>query len=99
MRVAERHRPPPPTSASCRVPNALVCPPPPPTPRRRRRRHHYPAILRLKQFFPFHLIDAMGSLADTQEQIGQVCACERVDVAGWVGASGRRREAGREGGL
>lgn len=35
-------------------------------------RRHYPAILRLKQFFPFHLIDAMGSLADTQEQIAQV---------------------------
>jgi hypothetical protein len=26
---------------------------------------HYSAILRLKQFFPFHLIDAMGSLQDT----------------------------------
>lgn len=34
-------------------------------------RQHYSAILRLKQFFPFHLIDAMGSLADTQEQIAQ----------------------------
>jgi hypothetical protein len=34
-------------------------------------RQHYSAILRLKQFFPFHLIDAMGSLADTQEQITQ----------------------------
>ncbi|KAI8474928.1 MAG: hypothetical protein J3K34DRAFT_374708 [Monoraphidium minutum] len=32
-------------------------------------RHHYSAILRLKQFFPFHLIDAMGSPAETQEQI------------------------------
>lgn len=30
---------------------------------------HYPAILRLKQFFPFHLIDAMGSLDENQEQI------------------------------
>jgi hypothetical protein len=26
---------------------------------------------RLKQFFPFHLIDACGSPADTQEQIRQ----------------------------
>lgn len=32
-------------------------------------RHHYSAILRLKQFFAFHLIDAMGSLTETQEQI------------------------------
>jgi hypothetical protein len=28
--------------------------------------------MRLKQFFPFHLIDAMGSLSDTQEQIIKV---------------------------
>ncbi|KAF6250719.1 hypothetical protein COO60DRAFT_1568871 [Scenedesmus sp. NREL 46B-D3] len=34
-------------------------------------RQHYSAILRLKQFFPFHLIDACGSPADTQEQIRQ----------------------------
>ncbi|GBF89078.1 adenylate kinase [Raphidocelis subcapitata] len=34
-------------------------------------RHHYSAILRLKQFFPFHLIDAMGSLSETQSQIEQ----------------------------
>lgn len=32
-------------------------------------RHHYSAILRLKQFFPFHLIDAMGTLAETREAI------------------------------
>jgi len=32
---------------------------------------HYSAILRLKQFFPFHLIDSMGSLTETQEQITQ----------------------------
>ncbi|GBF96259.1 adenylate kinase [Raphidocelis subcapitata] len=30
---------------------------------------HYSATLRLKRFFPFTLIDAMGSLAETQEQI------------------------------
>ncbi|KAF8073219.1 Abcb9 [Scenedesmus sp. PABB004] len=34
-------------------------------------RQHYPAILRLKQFFAFHLIDACGSPSDTQEQILQ----------------------------
>ncbi|GAX75664.1 hypothetical protein CEUSTIGMA_g3108.t1 [Chlamydomonas eustigma] len=32
-------------------------------------RQHYTATLRLKQFFPFHLIDSMGSLAETQEAI------------------------------
>ncbi|MEW5309977.1 MAG: hypothetical protein WDW38_001815 [Sanguina aurantia] len=32
-------------------------------------RQHHSAVLRLKQFFPFHLIDAMGSLAETQEAI------------------------------
>ncbi|KAI8462363.1 MAG: hypothetical protein J3K34DRAFT_191729 [Monoraphidium minutum] len=30
---------------------------------------HYNATLRLKRFFPFTLIDSMGSLAETQEQI------------------------------
>ena len=30
---------------------------------------HYAATLRLKRFFPFTLIDAMGSLAETREQI------------------------------
>jgi hypothetical protein len=35
-------------------------------------KQHYSAILRLKQFLPFHLIDAMGSKQDTQEQITQV---------------------------
>eukprot|EP00879_Flechtneria_rotunda_P009169 GHRR01009599.1.p1 GENE.GHRR01009599.1~~GHRR01009599.1.p1 ORF type:complete len:447 (+),score=143.70 GHRR01009599.1:767-2107(+) len=34
-------------------------------------RQHYSAILRLKQSLPFHLIDAMGSQTDTQEQITQ----------------------------
>ncbi|PNH12318.1 adenylate kinase, partial [Tetrabaena socialis] len=32
-------------------------------------RQHHSAVLRLKQFFPFHLIDAMGTLAETQEAI------------------------------
>ncbi|KAG1678194.1 hypothetical protein FOA52_016131 [Chlamydomonas sp. UWO 241] len=32
---------------------------------------HYPATLRLKQFFPFHLIDAMGTLSETQEAVVQ----------------------------
>ena len=30
---------------------------------------HYNTVLRLKQFFPFSLIDAMGSLEDTRAQI------------------------------
>lgn len=30
---------------------------------------HYGATMRLKQFFPFHLIDSMGSLEETQEAI------------------------------
>lgn len=32
-------------------------------------RQHYTATLRLKQFFPFHLIDSMGSLSETQDAI------------------------------
>eukprot|EP00798_Chlamydomonas_sp_ICE-L_P013833 gene13833-19754_t len=32
-------------------------------------KQHYAASLRLKQFFPFHLIDAMGDLEETQEAI------------------------------
>ena len=32
-------------------------------------KQHYMASLRLKAFFPFHLIDAMGTLAETQEAI------------------------------
>eukprot|EP00955_Chlamydomonas_euryale_P012136 130806-Chlamydomonas_euryale.AAC.4 len=35
-------------------------------------KQHYPATLRLKQYFSFHLIDAMGSLSETQEAIAQV---------------------------
>ncbi len=30
---------------------------------------HYGATMRLKQFFPFHLIDSMGTLEETQEAI------------------------------
>lgn len=30
---------------------------------------HYGTLLRLKQFFPFHLIDAVGTLDDTRKQI------------------------------
>lgn len=29
-------------------------------------RSHYSATLRLKRFFPFHLIDAMGTVSETQ---------------------------------
>ena len=32
---------------------------------------HYATILRLKQYFPFSLIDAMGSLEDTRAQISR----------------------------
>ena len=32
-------------------------------------KQHYAASLRLKAFFPFHLIDAMGTLTETQEAI------------------------------
>lgn len=38
-------------------------------------RQHHSAVLRLKQFFPFHLIDAMGSLAETQEAITTELRC------------------------
>jgi adenylate kinase len=34
-------------------------------------KRHYTAILRLKQFFPFHLIDAMGSIEETRAQMGR----------------------------
>lgn len=34
-------------------------------------KQHYAATLRLRQFFPFHLIDAMGTLSETQEAITQ----------------------------
>lgn len=39
-------------------------------------KQHYTATLRLKQFFPFHLIDAMGTLAETQEAITKELRCE-----------------------
>ena len=32
---------------------------------------HYATILRLKQYFPFSLIDAMGGLEDTRAQISR----------------------------
>mmetsp|Transcript_15099 Transcript_15099/g.26786 ORF Transcript_15099/g.26786 Transcript_15099/m.26786 type:complete len:566 (-) Transcript_15099:1070-2767(-) len=32
-------------------------------------REHHTSVLRLKQFFPFHLIDSMGSLVETQAAI------------------------------
>ncbi|CAI5531880.1 unnamed protein product, partial [Closterium sp. Naga37s-1] len=32
-------------------------------------RQHYDTLLRLKAFFPFHLIDGMGTLAECREQI------------------------------
>lgn len=32
-------------------------------------KEHYGAILRLKDVFPFHVIDSMGSLEDTRKQI------------------------------
>ncbi|KAF5837183.1 hypothetical protein DUNSADRAFT_4743 [Dunaliella salina] len=32
-------------------------------------KQHYSATMRLKQFFPFHLIDSMGTLEETQEAI------------------------------
>eukprot|EP00210_Caulerpa_lentillifera_P003802 g3631.t1 len=32
---------------------------------------HYGTLLRLKSFFPFHLIDAVGSLQDTKRQIAR----------------------------
>lgn len=38
-------------------------------------RQHHSAVLRLKQFFPFHLIDAMGSLAETQEAVTTELRC------------------------
>ena len=33
-------------------------------------KQHYGTLLRLKAFFPFHLIDAMGTVAEAQAQIG-----------------------------
>jgi hypothetical protein len=36
---------------------------------------HYGAAMRLKQFFPFHLIDAMGSLEETHEAISLELRC------------------------
>ena len=44
-------------------------------------RQHYSAVLRLKQYFPFHLIDAMGTLDDTRDAVttelryGEGCVC------------------------
>ena len=32
-------------------------------------REHYSTLLRLKEFFPFHLIDSMGTLSECREQI------------------------------
>ncbi len=46
-------------------------------------RQHHSAVLRLKQFFPFHLIDAMGTLGETQEAI--------TTELRWVDIQGRDR--------
>ncbi len=50
---------------------------------------HYPATMRLKQFFPFHLIDSMGSLEETQEAISlelryAECFSVRACICAWV---------------
>jgi len=51
---------------------------------------HYSATMRLKQFFPFHLIDSMGTLEETQEAIslelrcGRVCVCVCVYVCAYA---------------
>lgn len=51
---------------------------------------HYSATLRLKRFFPFTLIDAMGSLAETQEQITKELRCAKGGGRGDEPAQGRR---------
>ena len=33
-------------------------------------RQHYDTLLRLRAFFPFHLIDGMGTLSECREQVG-----------------------------
>eukprot|EP00955_Chlamydomonas_euryale_P116766 366438-Chlamydomonas_euryale.AAC.2 len=50
-------------------------------------KQHYGASLRLKQFFPFHLIDAMGTLSETQEAITTELRCGRLGPRGGVGRS------------
>ena len=39
-------------------------------------KRHYHALLRLKSLFPFHLIDGMGTLADTRRQIARELRCD-----------------------
>ncbi len=51
-------------------------------------KQHYGATMRLKQFFPFHLIDSMGTLEETQEAISLELRCGA--------ARGVGRERGRE---
>ncbi len=41
---------------------------------------HYSATMRLKQFFPFHLIDSMGTLEETQEAISLELRCDLYAV-------------------
>ncbi|CAI5536751.1 unnamed protein product [Closterium sp. Naga37s-1] len=38
-------------------------------------RQHYDTLLRLKAFFPFHLIDGMGTLAECREQVHMAFFC------------------------
>ena len=44
-------------------------------------RQHYDTLLRLRAFFPFHLIDGMGTLSECREQVG-----------GWVEERGRGKK-------
>ena len=50
-------------------------------------REHYDTLLRLKSFFPFHLIDSMGTLSECREQVCcQIVACRvnQVKEDAWV---------------
>ena len=61
------------------VPRPAAPSPPPPPVVPQVFKAHYHTILRLKQHFPFSLIDAMGTLEECREQV-----CGRVGV-GWGG--------------
>jgi hypothetical protein len=49
---------------------------------------HYAATLRLKSYFPFTLIDAMGSIEETRQQITSELRCGACVLWGWVVACG-----------
>lgn len=47
-------------------------------------KQHYDTLLRLKAFFPFHLIDGMGTLAECREQVMAFAPWQTVLSRWWL---------------